>query len=708
MRLPLEATMHNPIVRLFALFLAGILAACGGGGGGGTLSDPPAVVTPAASQVPNEIARSQVLVSGQTEITIPSGSALAGTKITIPKDAARAGTLDVQVGYLDAPPGPVGGGATAVSKTLVIKVIDGGPSEFRQLITITMPYDKAAAGGVPPSILYWDEEQQVYSPVSVIAVDEAAGTVTFRTSHFSSFVAVVIRNLAQSLGVDTGFRIGVDTILHQNFGSYEFGGHCMAFASMSSFYFSQKKAKKLFDFAQEDLPNQPADDEVTRTALAVTYGLLASKWNSIKGNVFNTPARLTGLLMIQAMKATGKPVHFVMQGKDSAGKYQGHAVTAYGYDATKKEFLIYDSNFPLDAVTLPWNLVDGFGQYSKFASYDPGLFDDFGFTSDDTFGAPSSFRRIITNWEAGKLKDAFANLQVTDETGTARQLAVGANVRVQVAYADNQKVVGKFNRPAGSVNPVHLHVFQDGVAKGSMPIAGNGEFTLNFPTKLEARTELMLLVSEDPLDEFVGFSAYGKFTVQPQGKNFFVNFGFETGDMTGWTGATSFLPQAGGTYTGPNKLAVVSLGFDPIATTLPRVVFGSNAIRVNDSTPDYHTTFLAQTATVPASGNPQLNFKWAAVLEDPQHSANEQPFVEVSVRNVTRNIDLYRKRFYTNDPTYGGWKSYQGGDWKAIEWQTVTLGGLSQYAGEQIELRIVGADCTLGGHGGYVYLDGEE
>jgi hypothetical protein len=163
----------------------------------------------------------------------------------------------------------------------------------------------------------------------------------------------------------------------------------------------------------------------------------------------------------------------------------------------------------------------------------------------------------------------------------------------------------------------------------------------------------------------------------------------------------------GGIVT-PTKLTVVNVGFDPIATDIPTAVFGQHAAKVNDEDNNFHTTFVAQTATVPASGNPQLNFKWAAVLEDPQHPAEDQPFVQVTVKNVTKNIVLYERSFFTNDPAFTGWKSYQSGNWKAIDWQTVVLTGLSQYAGDQIELKMVGADCNQGGHGGYVYLDGEE
>jgi hypothetical protein len=571
-------------------------------------------------------------------------------------------------------------------------------------------YDVAAAGGLPPAVLYWDETAKAYQPVSVIAVDPAKGTVTFQTSHFSSFIAVVLKALSKAIPtVDTGFQLGTDSVLHGNYGSYQYGGHCAAFASMSTYYYGLKKATRLYSFAQEGATEQETDDEVTRTALTLTYALLAQKWSSVAASTVIPSSGFTGLLIIQSMLATGKPVHLVMHSNNA--RDGGHSVTVFAYDAGLAAFRIYDSNFPKNEVTFPWTLA-GFGTYSRAASYPATMFDFIGFASDDTFGAPGQFQQILSDWESGRLQDFYANLQVTDEKNTVRPLKLGTPVTVTIPFLDNQSVAGKFNRPAGSTKPVFLHVYHDGVKQSATGVAlpANGQFSLPFPTKLDNKVEVMMLVSEHARDVFRGFSGFGKFTVQPEGKNFFVNFGFETGDLTAWNGTTTLLSKSGnpGGIVTPTKLTVVNVGFDPIATDIPTAVFGQHAAKVNDEDNNFHTTFVAQTATVPASGNPQLNFKWAAVLEDPQHPAEDQPFVQVTVKNVTKNIVLYERSFFTNDPAFTGWKSYQSGNWKAIDWQTVVLTGLSQYAGDQIELKMVGADCNQGGHGGYVYLDGEE
>ncbi len=385
-----------------------------------------------------------------------------------------------------------------------------------------------------------------------------------------------------------------------------------------------------------------------------------------------------------------------------------HSVVVYGYDVMLARFRIYDSNFPKDDVTFDWNLISGFGNYSKAAAYPLTMFSRVGYASDDTFGASAKFQKIIDDWEGGRLPSYFSNLQVTDDTGASRTLSYGTEVKTKLAYQDGQTVTGRFIRPAGSSKPVYLHRYHDGVKQGvaGIPLDQSGSFTLAFANKLENKVEVMLLVSEAQRDPDSGLTAFGKFVVQPEGKNFFVNLGFELGNASGWSGQTRLLHS--GAVSSPTRFAVVGSGFDPIATDLPTTVFGSHAARVNDASSGYHATFVSQRAIVPAAGNPQLNFRWAAVLEDPDHTPDDQPYVDVTVRNLTRGIDLYHRRYYTSDPSFTGWKDYFGGSWKAIPWQSVVLSGLSNYANDEIELRIEGADCGLGAHGGYVYLDGEE
>ncbi len=696
-------------VRAFAalaFFL--VLSACGGNGDDSPVAASTQTV---ASEVPNEQSRFDVLANATDPVVLKVASELPGMKgttIELPTGAVIEDAM-VQVGYEDALPAPLSAealaaGATQVSKVLVLKVASGKDNTFNQPVLVTIPYDTTLADGMPPAVFFFDEQAQRYQAVSVVKVDREAGTVSFRTSHFSKFVALVLLKLGIEPEVATGFQLGTDSILHQNFGSYQYGGHCAAFASLSSYYFRNQGASRLYGFAQEGDDEQPADDEITRSALAMTYGVIAGKWASVAGSIVVPAAADTGLLMMQSMIVTGQPLHLVMHsGNANAG---GHSVTVFGYDAATKAFRVYDSNFPKSAVSFPWTLSKGFGAYSRAASYPATMFDNIGYATDDTFAAPGQFAQILNDWKSGKLADYFKTLRVTNpKDSVTTVLDARSELQVDVAYADGQTVQGQFTRPAGSTKPVFLHLYIDGVKQGDgVPLPADGSFTVTFPKKLENKADVMLLVTEHVKSLTTGFSGFGRFSVKPEGKNFFVNFGFETGDLTGWSAQTT----QGGTVFSPTKATVVGQGFDSIATDLPLSVFGGHAVRVNDEDNNYHITYVKQRATVPVSGNPQLRFQWAAVLEDPQHDPADQPYVEVVVRNITKGTELYRKRFYTNDPNFTGWKDYQGGNWKAIPWQAVVVTGLSDSAGDEIELSVVGADCALGGHGGYVYLDGEE
>ncbi len=108
-------------------------------------------------------------------------------------------------------------------------------------------------------------------------------------------------------------------------------------------------------------------------------------------------------------------------------------------------------------------------------------------------------------------------------------------------------------------------------------------------------------------------------------------------------------------------MTVVGTGFDPIATDLPTTLFGKYALRVNDEDNRYHRTLAFQKARIPSTGKAQLKFNCAAVLEDPQHGPEDQPFVEGVVFNATKGTQLYFKRFYASDPAFPGWKESQGG-----------------------------------------------
>lgn len=689
----------NRLVNYFTLAITAILiSGCGSGGS----SD-----TPKEAEVPHQSASASLTTTSSNTISVTDpASPIVGAKVYIPSTAV-IDPVTVVIGYEDTPPAPFNAdaqnmGATVVSKIIIPHVANGGISRFSDVVEVTIPYDKTVAPDIPPIVVYWDEDAKIYRPVTVKSIDKTNGTITFMTSHFSRFMAVVVTKLGLAIpAVDTGFKIGTDSILHQNFGSYEYGGHCAAFAAISAHYFSMKKPKQLYDFAQDDVSEQPLDDELVRSALTYVYSLYSQKLATVNSTrIALENEKDTGIAMWEQLLVTQQPVILSLRGPGGFG----HAVTAYAYDSENARFKIYDSNYPKNEVTFDWDLVRGFGSYSR----DYGVtFTDIGFYSGDVFGAPSQFNTIISDWESGKLKDYFNNLAVDKLEGGRQVLVFGSDVKIGVPYQNKVALSGHFTSPADTKNTKnYLWVMQNGKPASVSEIPSSGDFSFNVDGTNSTNTEVVLTVSGSNRDQWNGFVAYGKFSLT--GQNFFTNFGFEKGTLDSWSAYTYF--RNTGRTLNTTKAYIVQPGNDPIATDLPTVYFGKYAAKVNDSDNDYHATRLSQKAIVPSTSNPQIRFSWAAVLEDPQHSPDDQPYVDVIVRNNTKSIEIYKRRYYTADPKWTGWKSYtyNGSDWKAIPWQTALISGLAQYAGDEIELIIEGADCNQGGHGGYVYIDGEE
>lgn len=212
----------------------------------------------------------------------------------------------------------------------------------------------------------------------------------------------------------------------------------------------------------------------------------------------------------------------------------------------------------------------------------------------------------------------------------------------------------------------------------------------------------------------------------------FTNGGFETGDFTGWTKTAFLNPGLSGSppFTTANIVrspggsdqsiivtaAAPETGVDPRlgpTATLKFPKFGMFSARVNGPiTGLISNTILQQTTTTagdvdPADGKIHVRFTYAPVMENPSHQPQQQPYFAVIVRNVTRSTTLFETLNFSNQP---------GVPWKPspldpavlyTDWQIVDIAPpLSALAvGDTIEIEVIGADCSLGGHYGYVYVD---
>jgi len=201
----------------------------------------------------------------------------------------------------------------------------------------------------------------------------------------------------------------------------------------------------------------------------------------------------------------------------------------------------------------------------------------------------------------------------------------------------------------------------------------------------------------------------------------FENGGFESGDFTGWTleGGTNPGLAGGEPFDGSSVLinpgsagpsAVVGQITDPYAPTIVLPRLGSHTAQLNDAGGGALVTVLRQTDIVstddidPADGLPHVRFAFAPVLEDPSHAPHEQPYFFVQVKDIDADVVLFEQFAYSGQ---AGVDFLQGvGNWKYLEFQDVDAVLPADAIGNRIELTVIAADCALGAHGGYVYVDG--
>ncbi|AVP97490.1 hypothetical protein C7S18_09910 [Ahniella affigens] len=201
----------------------------------------------------------------------------------------------------------------------------------------------------------------------------------------------------------------------------------------------------------------------------------------------------------------------------------------------------------------------------------------------------------------------------------------------------------------------------------------------------------------------------------------FPNGGFEQGDFSSWTigggsnqgllGATPFTSASISiTPGGPGPTALIGTLTDPNAPTLVLPRLGSVTAQLNNAAGGSLVTTLKQVDTVTSAdvdssdGLPHIRFSFAPVLEDPNHTPNEQPYFYVALRRVSDNSLLFEQFAYSGQAGVNFLTAPTG--WKYLPFQDVDVSLPANAVGEQIELTVIAADCSLSGHGGYVYVDG--
>ncbi|QPH40271.1 gliding motility-associated C-terminal domain-containing protein [Pedobacter endophyticus] len=101
-----------------------------------------------------------------------------------------------------------------------------------------------------------------------------------------------------------------------------------------------------------------------------------------------------------------------------------------------------------------------------------------------------------------------------------------------------------------------------------------------------------------------------------------------------------------------------------------------------------------------------LTYQYAVVLEEPNHLPSEQPRFVARVKDVEKNEYIGCVSFeYISTSSLPGFQKCKPKESIIYkDWTPVTM-NLSGYQGKKLELEFISADCTLGGHFGYAYVD---
>ncbi|MDP3236610.1 MAG: Ig-like domain-containing protein [Myxococcales bacterium] len=144
--------------------------------------------------------------------------------------------------------------------------------------------------------------------------------------------------------------------------------------------------------------------------------------------------------------------------------------------------------------------------------------------------------------------------------------------------------------------------------------------------------------------------------------------------------------------------------------------FGTRSVVVNPGTSVGFPTgrsrsanSMKQTMTLtagdidPIDGNIHIRFVAAPVLEDPGHAPHQQPYFFIQLRNVTRDTVLYTNFNFAGQVGVP-WQTF--GEIKFTDWQLIDVApGSGAVIGEQVEMIVFAAGCSLTGHWGRVYVD---
>jgi gliding motility-associated-like protein len=197
------------------------------------------------------------------------------------------------------------------------------------------------------------------------------------------------------------------------------------------------------------------------------------------------------------------------------------------------------------------------------------------------------------------------------------------------------------------------------------------------------------------------------------------NIDFELGDFSNWdcfTGST-FVQNGNNVISlfpsppTPGRHEIITAansGLDPYGNFPTLCPYGgNNSVKLGNNSTSSQAEGISYTFQIPPSADTfSLTYYYAVVFEDPNHSTIEQPRFFVTAYDVLTgaliNCASYNYIATGSIPGFKVSPTSSGVLYKEWTPASIDFSGLS---GRTVRLEFKTADCTLGGHFGYAYLD---
>jgi gliding motility-associated-like protein len=198
------------------------------------------------------------------------------------------------------------------------------------------------------------------------------------------------------------------------------------------------------------------------------------------------------------------------------------------------------------------------------------------------------------------------------------------------------------------------------------------------------------------------------------------NLDFEMGDFTGWECFTGKTLTANGSnvinlsLSGPvkNRHEIISdssgTKLDPYGKFPVLCPYGGKySVKLGNATTGSESEGISYTFTVPSIIDTfTFTYFYAVVFQDPAHLAAQQPRFFVTAYEVASGnlINCASFDYISNGAIPGFKQASQSSDILFKDWSPASL-QFAGMGGKDVRLEFKTADCTLGGHFGYAYVD---